>query len=461
MPPAPSPRSRLDDSPNSSGALFTDLYELTMAQAYHHEGMDRTAVFELFFRELPGRRNFVVAAGLGPLLQLLQSLRFTDRDLDYLRSEKRFSERFLDQLENFRFTGDVRAVPEGTVVFENEPLVQVIAPLPQAQLIETLVLNQLHFPSIAASKAARLTLAAGGRRVIDFGSRRAHGRDAALSVARAAYIAGADGTSLVQAGAEYGIPIFGTMAHSYIQSHEDESSAFGAFLESFPASTLLVDTYDTLRSVQKVIDLSRRLGDSFRAAAIRLDSGDLLELSRRSRDMLDQAGLGDVQIVASGGLDEDQLQRLAAAGAPIDGYGLGTSLAVSDDAPALDMAYKLVEYDGRSLTKLSTEKEIYPGRKQILRYRRDGQFTHDLLTHSDHAAASTGEGQPLLEDVMREGRLLEAGQVPLEQSRHRAREQLQSLPESLRQLDRAEPPYRVEIGSDLREALERLRAESA
>jgi len=292
-----------DERPNHA-ALFTDLYELTMLQSYLKEGMTGTAVFELFFRRLPDDRNFLVAAGLQPLLQMLEELCFTSDQLTYLRSQNLFSEEFLEALAGLTFTGDVWAVPEGTVIFPQEPLVQVIASLPEAQLIETLVLNQIHFASIAAAKGARMVLVADGRRVIDFGSRRAHGRDAASTVARSSYLSGCDGTSLVEAGHQYGIPIFGTMAHSYIQAHDDEASAFQDFINSFPGSTLLVDTYDTLDGVRKVIELRRQLGENFSVQAIRLDSGDLAELARQSRKLLDDAGMNDVRIGASGGLDE-------------------------------------------------------------------------------------------------------------------------------------------------------------
>jgi len=435
-----------------SAALFTDLYELTMAQSYLRQGMTAPAVFELHFRELPSNRNFILAAGLEPLLDTLEGLRFTDADMHYLRAQQSFSDAFLDHLADLRFTGDVWALPEGTVVFPHEPLVQVIAPLPQAQLVETLVLNQIHFAGIAASKAARIALAADGRRVIDFGSRRAHGTDAALTVARAAYLAGCDGTSLVDAGRRFAIPIYGTMAHSYIQAHDDETQAFENFLESFPESTLLVDTYDTLDGVRKVIDLVRRRGDTARPKAIRLDSGDLLELARQSRRLLDDAGLHPIQIFASGGLDEYKLHDFGAAQAPIDGYGVGTSLSVSADAPALDMAYKLVEYNGQPRTKLSSSKTIYPGRKQGYRHRSGKGFHHDVLAPVDHEH----DGEPLLQHVMRDGHRI-GPQAPLKSARDHARRQIQSLPDALRRLNHPNTPYPVEITQALQHELDELR----
>ncbi len=440
-----------------NAAMFTDLYELTMAQAYLREGMQQPAVFELFFRKLPDCRNFVVAAGLENVLEMLEGLRFTAEDLDYLRKQAQFGADFLDYLKDFRFTGDVYAPAEGTVVFPHEPLVQVVAPLPMAQIIETLVLNQVHFASLVAAKAARIVLAAGKRKVVDFGSRRAHGIDAALTMARATYLLGAAGTSLVLAGQKYGIPIFGTMAHSYIQAHDGELGSFRAFAKLYPDTTLLVDTYDTLDGVRKVIELQRQLGDDFGVAAIRLDSGDLEQLAHDSRRLLDEAGLQDVTIFASGGLDEYKLRDFDEAAAPIDGYGVGTALAVSDDAPSLDMAYKLVRYDGRPRTKLSSSKVIYPGRKQVYRQFTAGQMTKDLVALHDEPS----DGEPLLVPVMREGERLPAGRVSLEQSREHARNQLHKLPPALRSLATAESPYCVEISEGMQRSLDRFRRSHA
>ncbi|MEX0820390.1 MAG: nicotinate phosphoribosyltransferase [Pirellulaceae bacterium] len=439
-------------------AMFTDLYELTMAQAYLREGMQQPAVFELFFRKLPDCRNFIVAAGLESVLERLEELRFTSDDLDYLREQGQFGADFLDYLKDFRFTGDVDALAEGTVVFPHEPLVQVVAPLPMAQIIETLVLNQVHFASLVAAKAARIVLAAGGeRKVVDFGSRRGHGIDAALTMARATYLVGAAGTSLVLAGQRYGIPILGTMAHSYIQAHDDELESFRAFVKLYPDTTLLVDTYDTLDGVRKVIDLQEKLGDDFRVQAIRLDSGDLDQLARDSRRLLDEAGLQDVTIFASGGLDEYKLRDFDQAGTPIDGYGVGTALAVSDDAPSLDMAYKLVEYDGGPRTKLSSSKVIYPGRKQVLRRCEADQMAQDVVALHDESHV----GEPLLQPVMRQGERLSAGRVSLEQSREHAREQLRKLPPALCSLAAAESPYPVEISAGVQRSLDQFQRSHA
>jgi len=433
--------------------LFTDLYELAMARAYAAEGTDQEAVFELFFRKLPPGRNYIVAAGLGDVLDSLETLGVTEDDLDYLRTLGLFSEAFLGQLRGFRFTGEVWAVPEGTVVFPDEPLVQVVAPILEAQLVEALVLNQVHFPSLVASKAARVVTAAAGRDVVEFGSRRAHGTDAALKAARAAYLMGAIGTSNVLAGRRYGIPVLGTMAHSYIQTHDDEAAAFAAFAALYPGTTLLVDTYDTLEGVRKVIDLGRRLGDRFCVRAIRLDSGDLGALAGQARQMLDAAGLHGVRIFASGGLDEDEIAALIAAGAPIDAFGVGTKLAVSEDVPSLDMAYKLVAYAGRPRMKLSSRKAIYPGRKQVIRRVEDGRIVRDVIGRHDE----TLEGEPLLQPVMRRGARLAAGRVSLEEARVHARRELERLPEVLRSLAPAEVPYRVEISPALQADHDALR----
>jgi nicotinate phosphoribosyltransferase len=436
----------------SAGALFTDLYELTMAQAYDAEAMEQLAVFELYFRKMPPQRGYLIAAGLAEVLDYLEDWQFTDDDLEYLRSQELFSEVFLDRLRRVRFSGAVYAVAEGTPIFPYEPLVQVVAPILEAQLIETFLLNQVHFQTIVASKAARVIEAAAGRAVVDFGSRRAHGTDAALKVARTSYLAGAAGTSNVLAGKVYGLPIFGTMAHSYLQAHEDERQAFEAFATLFPETTLLVDTYDTQGGVRKVIELARKLGDRFRVRAVRLDSGDLAELSRQTRQLLDDAGLPEVRIFASSGLDEYKIAKLIEAGAVIDGFGVGTNLVVSEDAPHLDMAYKLVEYAGEARTKLSTDKVIYPWRKQIFRREEGGRLAGDLLARHDEEH----EGEPLLELVMGNGKRLPAGEVSLEEARQHARKQLGRLPDSLRALGHVETPYPVEVSPLLQKDLEAL-----
>lgn len=425
-----------------------------MAQAYAAEGMSGRAVFELFFRRLPESRNYVLAAGLSEVLEFLERFHFEPDELAYLRSLGLFSNEFLERLSAVRFTGDVYAVLEGTLVFPNEPLLQVIAPILEAQLVETFVLNQVHLQSVIASKAARVIAAAEGRVVVDFGSRRAHGTDAALKVARASYLAGAAGTSNLLAGRRYGIPVFGTMAHSFVQSFETELAAFEAFARLYPATTLLVDTYDTLAGTDHVIQLAQRLGQRFQVRAVRLDSGDLDALSKAVRAKLDAAGLQRVKLFASSGLDEHAIASLLANQSPIDGFGVGTELALAADAPGLDMAYKLVEYDGVARTKLSSGKVIYPGRKQVFRQLAGGTFTGDII-------GGFGEdlpGSSLLVPVMRGGRRLPNDDLGLDAARHRARAQLGALPAKQQALAPAASAYPVRVSEQLALELDRLSA---
>lgn len=429
----------------STSALFTDLYQLTMSQAYYAEGMTDEAVFELSFRQMPEQRNYIVASGLDDVLTYLENLQFTDDDLDWLQASSRFSSAFLQQLRDFRFEGDVFAVPEGTIVFPNEPLIQVRASMPQAQLVETFLLNQVHFQSVVASKAARVVIAADGRTVVDFGSRRSHGTDAALKAARASYLIGAAGTSNVAAAKHYDIPAFGTMAHSYIEAHRDEFSAFKAFSREFPETTLLVDTYDTLAGVRRVIKLAERLGTDFQIRAIRLDSGNLDELSQESRRLLDAAGLQGVKIFVSSGLDEHKIARLVEAGAPIGGFGVGTAMGVSRDVPDIDFAYKLVAYADQPRMKLSSSKLTLPGPKQVFRFHKDDGMMRDII-------ATMGErldGEPLLQPVMRGGTRLPAGTVSLKDARAHAVSQLYALPPALRRLKPADEPYPVAVSAAL------------
>jgi nicotinate phosphoribosyltransferase len=434
----------------SGAALLTDLYQLTMAEAYLDEGLWDEAVFSLFVRRLPARRNYLLAAGLEDALESLERLRFGAQELDWLASLGRFSDRLLGWLERFRFSGDVDAVPEGTPLFAEEPLLEVRAPLPEAQLVETYLLNQVHLQTLAASKAARVVEAAAGRTVMEFGLRRIHGTDAGLKVARAAYLAGVDSTSNVAAARRYGIPVSGTMAHSYVQAHDDELAAFRAFTRVFPDATLLVDTYDTLHGVQHAIRLARELGEDFRVRALRLDSGDLLALSRAARELLDEAGLQRVRLYASGGLDEDAVARLVARGAPFDGFGVGTAMGVSADAPSLDMAYKLVEYAGRERVKLSEGKALLPGAKQVYRREEDGVARGDVLTRRGDGVP----GKPLLQPVMRGGKRLPGASPPLADLRDYARRELSRLPPEVRALSPARPPYPVTLGAALERARE-------
>ena len=434
-------------------ALFTDLYELTMAQAYRAEHMDESGVFELAFRKMPPNRNYIVAAGFQDILDFLTSFHFTAEEIHYLRENGGFSEVFLKDLESISFTGDVYAVPEGTLVFPNEPLLQVIAPIAEAQLVETFVLNQIHFQSIAATKAARVVTAAKGRSVVDFGSRRSHGTDAALKVARATYLAGGIGTSNVLAGKLYGIPVFGTMAHSYIQAHDDESASFCSFAKLYPETTLLVDTYDTLDGVRKVIELSRKLGDRFQVRAVRLDSGNLETLAVDTRKMLDEAGLQRVTIFASSGLDEYKIQDLVDSGAPIDAFGVGTKMAVIADAPDLDMAYKLVEYAGKGRLKLSAKKLLYPGRKQVFRKLENGKMAGDVIGRLDEPIP----GEPLLKPLMLGGK--PATRIDLAESRGRLQSELKILPDPLHDLQAALAAYPVHFSERLEDDLKTIRME--
>lgn len=429
-------------------ALLTDLYQLTMTEAYLAEGQWDEAVFSLFVRGLPARRNYLLAAGLESVLDTLEQLRFRAEDLEWLASQGRFSDRLLGWLERFKFSGDVDAMPEGTPVFGQEPLLEVRAPLPEAQLVETYLLNQVHLQTLAASKASRVVTAAAGRPVMEFGLRRIHGTDAGLKVARASYLAGVESTSNVLAGRLYGIPLSGTMAHSYVQSHDDELEAFRAFTRVYPDATLLVDTYDTLRGVQHVIRLARELGEDFRVRALRLDSGDLLALSLAARELLDEAGLERVRLIGSGGLDEDSVAKLLARGAPLDGFGVGTAMGVSADAPSLDMAYKLVEYAGKGRMKLSAGKALLPGAKQVYRQDEDGVARRDLLVRRGDLAS----GRPLLRPVMRAGQRLPDASPSLEEVRQYTRRELARLPAEVRALEPARPPYSVVVGDGLARA---------
>jgi nicotinate phosphoribosyltransferase len=436
---------RAPGQPVRDEALITDLYQLTMAQAYWQEGMTETAVFELFCRHLPQPRNYLVTCGLEDALDYLEELHFSDAELAYLESLGRFTPGFLDYLSALRFEGTVRAMPEGTVAFANEPLLEVVAPLPQAQLAETYILNQVHYQTLVASKAARVVSAARGRTVVDFGLRRYHGVDAGLKAARAAYIAGVGATSNVQAGHRYGIPVSGTMAHSYVLAHDDELAAFRAFARLYPDTVLLVDTYDTLEGVEQVIRLARELGSDFHVRAIRIDSGDLAALAAQARKRLYEAGLANVGVFVSGDLDEYRIAELVAADAPINGFGVGTRLGTSADAPFLNSAYKLVEYGGRPRMKLSTGKLTLPGRKQVFRVLENGRGVRDVVGLHDESVA----GRPLLRTVMRDGERLPGASPLLAEVRSYCAEELGTLPEDLRSLAPVSTPYPVEVSFGL------------
>ncbi|WP_172149612.1 nicotinate phosphoribosyltransferase [Pseudomonas tumuqii] len=431
----------------SPGALLTDLYQLTMLQAYFERDMLETAVFEFFARKLPAARNFYLAAGLEQALDYLEQLRFSQAELDWLGGQGLFKPAFLDYLARLRFSGDVHAMAEGTPFFANEPILRITAPLPQAQLVETRLINLLHFQSLIASKAARVVLAAPDKRLVDFGLRRSHGAEAGVYAARASYLAGFDASATVLAGVQFGIPLAGTMAHSFIQAHGDEVAAFEHFAHSLPGSVvLLIDTYDTEAAAHKVVELAPRLAAAgIRIQGVRLDSGDLGAHARKVRAILDRGGLSAVTIFASGNVDEYLIQRLRQAGAPIDGFGVGTHLGTSSDVPALDCAYKLQEYAGTPRRKRSEGKATWPGRKQVYRrYDSEGRCCGDTLTLEDDAA----EGLPLIQPVMRQGRRLQPS-PPLAQVRAYTRQQLERLPLALRSLEPA-ADYPVEVAPALR-----------
>lgn len=437
--------------PPEESALLTDLYQLTMLQAYFDQRMDESAVFEFFVRKLPPGRGFLVAAGLEQVLDFLEDLRFEADELEWLAGCGRFHRPFVDSLAGLRFTGDVDALPEGTVFFPDQPVLRVVAPLREAQLVETRLINLLQFQTLTASKAARVRLAAGDRLLVDFGLRRAHGAEAGLLSARASYLAGFDGSSNVLAGARWAIPLFGTMAHSYVQAHDSELAAFEHFARSHPlASTLLIDTYDTEAAARALPLLAGRLAaDGIALQAVRLDSGDLAEHARQVRAILDRGGLPGVRIFASGNLDEHAVAALVESGAPIDGFGVGTRMNTSADQPYLDCAYKLQEYAGVARRKRSEGKATWPGRKQVFRRCDEhGRFAGDTLT----LAGQQAPGVPLLEPVLRAGGRL-APSPPLAEARAHARRQLDALPPAQRRLDAADAanPYPVTVADALRE----------
>jgi nicotinate phosphoribosyltransferase len=432
--------------PVAVSPLLTDLYQLNMLQAYLDDGHTGSAVFEFFMRKLPPRRGFLIAAGLEQVLDYLETLQFSTDEIDWLARTGRFKQNLLDYLAGLRFTGDVHAIAEGTVFFADEPLLRITAPLPQAQLIETRLINLLHFQTLVASKAARMVLAAPGKLMVDFGLRRAHGAEAGLFAARASYIAGFAGTATVLADKLYGIPIYGTMAHSFIQSYDEEMEAFEKFAHARPENiTLLIDSYDTEAGAHKVVALAPRLrARGITIRAVRLDSGDLIALSKSVRRILDDGGLREVRIFASGGLTEDSVADFLRAGAPVDGFGMGTSLTTSSDVASLDCVYKLQEYAGLSRRKRSTGKATWPGRKQVWRsYGPDDRMSADVLS----VESDEHNGEPLIERVMRGGRRL-AASPPLAALRERAARDLARLPEPLRQLE-PDASYPVQMGERL------------
>lgn len=441
------PGSRDGMTTAETSLLLTDLYQLTMLDSYWRRGMVEPAVFELFARSLPPGRGFLVAAGLEQAVTYLEGLRATPAELAWVADSGRFDDAFVERLGALRFTGDVDAMPEGTPFFSDEPILRVTAPLPAAQLVESRLVNLLHLETLIASQAVRCRIAAPDALLVDFGLRRAHGAEAGLLAARAAWIGGFDGTATVLANARFGVPLYGTMAHSYVLAHAREEEAFAAFARDRPDDVvLLLDTWDTERAAETVVRLAPTLArEGIRVRGVRLDSGDLADHARRVRRILDAGGLQRVTIFASGNLDEDALAELIAARAPIDGFGIGTRLGASADVPAVDCVYKLQEYAGIARRKRSEAKATWPGRRQVFRRSDgDGRASGDVVT----LAGDSQPGEPLLRSVLRAGRRV--GPLPTAaEARAYARAQLERLPVGVRRLDDADP-YPVEIAPALR-----------
>jgi len=412
-------------------ALLTDLYQLTMAQGYFQSQRMAPATFSLFIRSYPPNRSYFVSAGLQDVLEFLEQFKIDSAGIDYLRSRRMFTDDFLDFLKGLKFTGDVWAIPEGRLFFKDEPVIEVTAPIIEAQIVETFIINQINFQSLIATKAARCVHAAAGRAVVDFSLRRTHGIDAGMKVARSSYLAGFAGTSNVRAGQCYGIPIVGTMAHSFVSSFEHEIDSFRAFVSSFPnSSTLLIDTYDTAAGARKAVQVAKEMAArGQRLQGVRIDSGDLAKLAVDVRKIFDDAGLTEVKIVGSGGLDEYDLAEFSEANIPYDSYGVGTKMGVSADAPWSDVAYKLVEYDSRPVLKLSTGKVSSPGRKQVFRVSNaQSQPDKDIIALRDENVTGS---EPLLKQVMRAGKIT----VPLptlEEIRSVCLSEFARLPEPLK-----------------------------
>jgi nicotinate phosphoribosyltransferase len=432
----------------SNAGLLTDLYEITMAASYHERGMTGRATFDLFVRDLPACRNFLIAGGLEQALDYLEDLSFDEDATAYLRSLRMFDESFLDHLRRFEFTGEVWAVPEGEAVFPPEPIMRVTAPLIEAQIVETFLLNCITFQTMIASKAARVSIACGDKKFVDFSLRRDHGADAGLKGSRASFIGGASGTSNVLAGMTYGIPVSGTMAHSYIMAFESETEAFRAYARQFPErAVLLIDTFDSEEGARRAAQVARELSaEGINVSGVRLDSGDLGPLARSVRKILDDAGLDEMQIFLSGDLDEYRIKSLLEEGAPVDAFGVGTQMGTSADSPSLGGVYKLVEDERGPKIKLSTGKATLPGRKQVFRFQSE-TFDYDLigLEHEDVPG-----GRPVLEKVMEGGRRLRASE-PLEDLQERCRSSIGLLPPHLKDLQPSRRPYQVQRSTRLDE----------
>jgi nicotinate phosphoribosyltransferase len=437
--------------PPVPASLVTDLYELTMAAAYQAEGIEHEATFELFVRRMPRERRFLVAAGLDDALAGLEALRFASYEVDYLAGLDLFPDPFVDRLAELRFTGDVWAVPEGEVVHGGEPIVRVTGPLIEAQLVETFLLNGIASRTMLASKAARVAIACGDRAFVDFSARRDHGVDAAMAAARGAWICGSAGTSLVAAGQRWGIPLSGTMAHSFVMSFDDERDAFRAYARTFPRrAVLLIDTFDTVEGARRAAQVAHELaGEGIDIGGVRLDSGDLGELAFKVRGVLDGASLHDVQVFASGDLDEHRIAALLRAGAPIDAFGVGTQLGTSADAPTLGAVYKLVDDAQGPKMKLAEGKVTLPGRKQVWR-----SAERDVLGLHDEDVPG---GRPLLARAMAAGRRVEPPE-PLDAVRNRCMATLAALPPEVRSLEPADDPvWPVEVSDGLQALADKVR----
>ncbi|MBI4918480.1 nicotinate phosphoribosyltransferase [archaeon] len=438
-------------------ALLTDLYELTMCASYFDNKINDTATFDLFIRDLPPNRSYFIAAGLEDAFNYLKNIRFTEEHIKFLKSKKIFKDDFLNYLKNFKFTGDVFALPEGTIFFPNEPILSVTAPIIEAQIVETFLLNAINLQTTIAIKASRVVYAAKNKPVIDFSLRRTQGTDAGMKVARTSYITGCVGTSNVLAGLKYKIPIYGTMAHSFVMAFEEEEKSFGAYSKTFPdTSIFLVDTYDTLKGVEKAALVAKELKkQGHKLKAIRLDSGDLVALSKSARKILDKNGLKYVNIFASGNLDEYKVEELLKKGALIDAFGVGTAMGVSKDAPYCDVVYKLVELNNKNkhlpTMKLSKGKVTYPGKKQVYRITdKNKNYIKDILALRDEKI----DGKELLVKVMEKGKIIY--KMPsLEEIRNKTKENLLKLPEKYKKLKNA-AKYKVEISPELRKMTEKL-----
>jgi len=420
-----------------STALLTDLYELTMAQSFLQHGKTGRAVFSISVRTMPPERNFLVSCGLDSLIRYLTTFTFSPEDISYLRSLDKFTDDFLTWLSSFRFSGDVIAVPEGRIVFESEPLVRIEGSLPEVQIFETIALNLIHHQTVIASKAARMMAVSRGHGLVDFGLRRAHGPEGGTYAARATYIAGFLGTSNVEAGRLYGIPVSGTMAHSYVLVFSSEEEAFRAYIKTFPDDPiLLIDTYDTMDGVATA---ARLAAEGLPVSAVRIDSGEIASIVPQVRQYLDEHGHSHIRIIATGGVDEHDIDRWLQAGIPIDSFGVGTKLLTSSDIPFLDMTYKLVEYEGIPRSKTSPGKVTIPGRREIYRYYNDA----GLMDHDEISTETTGEaGEKLLETFIQNGK--QTGiDTSLEQSRERFREDVNRLPVGMKGL--TQNRYRVII----------------